>query len=247
MGIGNAPSGGEGVRGRSPHYPSWGSVTPWRTTTAQAPRTSSLPLMGIGNSAAAFGAIPHKDGTHYPSWGSVTRCCRRRRTSTRWSHYPSWGSVTPAGDGPRREIGDSLPLMGIGNEADIDGDEDVDWWDSHYPSWGSVTVRRRAQQKAPVFPHYPSWGSVTGRREQPHHRQGDTHYPSWGSVTGEVVGLAHGCFSNSLPLMGIGNRPGPGPGRLLARAHYPSWGSVTPALPAPRRDPGPLITPHGDR
>ena len=55
--------------------------------------------------------------------------------------------------------------------------------------------------------HYPSWGSETLRVMPGDSYSRISHYPSWGSETGHSRN-ALSSFSDSLPLMGIGNPSG---------------------------------------
>ena len=77
--------------------------------------TSSLPLMGIGNSRAPPSAAPAAP-SHYPSWGSETRKGPDEEGN-------NTELITPHGDRKPADLNafvanvwrSSLPLMGIGN------------------------------------------------------------------------------------------------------------------------------------
>ena len=160
MGIGNDHGCARDpvVTGRS-HYPSWGLetdgpvrpaphdlvlITPhgdWKPqcfANGTAAHSSSLPLMGIGNSIGrnryivARGVLitPHGDWKLGCDTRAMTRSCR--------THYPSWGLETHRQSSPSgSQSVHSLPLMGIGNDAGPS--PDTSRMQAHYPSWGLET------------------------------------------------------------------------------------------------------------
>ena len=198
--------------------------------------------MGIGNAAGGSRRPARSAPAHYPSWGLGTE---------------SIAEINPAAV-------TSLPLMGIGNQLPPVRDEPV--FHHSLPLMGIGNHRRPTRRPSWRSPHYPSWGLGTHQRRPnaaqhlllitPH---GDWEHPP---PPGQMIGT-----SNSLPLMGIGNRrtlPAP---RRPAPAHYPSWGLGTPTRRAPtapsrphypswglgttcppvaQQPRPPLITPHGD-
>ena len=118
-----------------PHYPSWGSKTRrrfWRKSTASR--------------------------SHYPSWGSKTIAGTRFRPCRRPAHYPSWGSKTGASLFFARRPANSLPLMGIENQAAPVA-----------PAGRAHLITPHGDRKRPArsptttssISHYPSWGSKT--------------------------------------------------------------------------------------
>ena len=224
MGIGNHGALPRGTWREASHYPSWGSGT--RRKSPDCWRTfRSLPLMGIGNSCGGarsrrrpFLITPHGDREH----GDEV---------ARWMianvSLPLMGIGNAATIGAATTAATcSLPLMGIGNPATRA--PNAVSLTTHYPSWGSGTGGdptgapqvppglitphgdrepvRGARSGAGFPAHYPSWGSGThtsGRRDRrrcglitPH---GDREHAPFLERRGEVV--------DSLPLMGIGNRP----------------------------------------
>ena len=118
-------------------------------------------------------------------------------------------------------LGDSLPLMGIGNSTCLRFDSGrprlITPHGDREPA-GAVRVYGTGQHL--ITPH----GDREPGCDSGHARLGGAHYPSWGSGT-------RSC-----------NRR---PGRTLP--HYPSWGSGTTAVQHATLMQSSLITPHGDR
>ena len=214
--------------GREPaaeaHYPSWGSGTSVSGVRPCQFSISSLPLMGIGNTAGT-GRSSRRSPPHYPSWGSGTDQPRIKVRQLRSS---------------------SLPLMGIGNFRLVNavirltdlitphGDRELCWmtWETafrqaHYPSWGSGTRRSFPGAFSPHLDLITPHGDREHSRPTARYVSRFTHYPSWGS--GTITTALHVLvrFSGSLPLMGIGNAVHPVLNPLLLETHYPSWGSGT--------------------
>ena len=160
---------------------------------------SSLPLMGIGNS--------NERGTTDKFTGLA--------------HYPSWGSETVLDRDGQNVIGNSLPLMGIGNGQVFQA---VGRRNVLITPHGDRKPAPRRIRCATRRTHYPSWGSETTWQPPSAHTEATSHYPSWGSETGRAKRISRTRWS-SLPLMGIGNK---------VTHHGAEPGFI-------------LITPHGDR
>ena len=192
------------------------------------PSGDSLPLMGIGNLDPLVLVTQRRQQAHYPSWGSETGHAGapapahpQRRPPA--AHYPSWGSETvavPLGECADVGGGNSLPLMGIGNNV---LPTDCAIFSTSLPLMGIGNRPSKGRPSILRQPHYPSWGSETaagiGRRQA-----ADPHYPSWGSET-RCTGRRPGCCA----------------------PHYPSWGSETSTASGIASARADLITPHGDR
>ncbi len=246
MGIGNTRTA-RAARWRSPaHYPSWGSGTKELQGQARGLTSSSLPLMGIGNSTPSA-PRPSRRPRSLPLMGIGNPGPHRARPGPGGAHYPSWGSGTAQATAVRSMLSET-----------------------HYPSWGSGTAEAAARATTRfrlITPHgdreRSSWEGSTPRSRT-------THYPSWGSGTGDLRGLhvpvdslitPHGDreleggpedgrlgLARSLPLMGIGNTCRFASVSTALTAHYPSWGSGTgPGQRVLQRRALDLITPHGDR
>ena len=151
---------------------------------------ASLPLMGIGNRRLS-GSPKAMGSTHYPSWGSGTQALADMGVS----------------------MLDSLPLMGIGNDASdiVPVDSPVD----SLPLMGIGNSQRVRVSPAAGMLSLPLMG--IGNRPAPlrYRRPRSPHYPSWGSGTRDELDPPDGRLPHSLPLMGIGNprRPKPMPSR----------------------------------
>ena len=168
--------------GRCSHYPSWGSET-YTAALADLAAVVSLPLMGIGNPAAA--AAGRRDSAaHYPSWGSETRYAPQ---------IPGGGApadlITPHGD--RKLIvppmstypPSSLPLMGIGT-----------WSAPCQPPRGRALITPHGDRKRGGRGAGRTLRSARTRLITPHgdrklavaavaSQRRAAHYPSWGSET----------------------------------------------------------------
>ena len=229
--------------GPAAHYPSWGLGTSARLNPSPL-NANSLPLMGIGNPARRFEAMPWLNcslplmgigngrplmGDDPPSTHSLPLMGIGNRAPCQRARRMLAVLITPHGDWEPThelrgtvEVGVSLPLMGIGNRVFSRPIPPVGW--THYPSWGLGTPSSAAWSRRPFRSHYPSWGLGTPRSRG---RGGPmpiliTPHGDWER---RDRGRPHPLSKASLPLMGIGNLPAP------------------PSPPAPLDD---LITPHGD-
>ena len=95
--------------------------------------------------------------------------------------------ITPHGDRERghrpvnelRDL-DSLPLMGIGNPA---GKEEDEQHEHLITPHGDRELSGVTTPDGKTPSHYPSWGSGTGASDGSGPRAAEAHYPSWGSGT----------------------------------------------------------------
>ena len=241
----------------------------------------SLPLMGIGNvvfpadsDGGSYLITPHGDWkprrrvrqvgqrrrnaliTPHGDWklGNRDDPCPTRATGGP-THYPSWGLETwpeeLAGRSPHPRC--SLPLMGIGNDADnlIEslvatgcslplmgiGNANApksrrarDGHGAHYPSWGLETFCRRRPCRGLVNPVLITPHGDWKRRSTPRAPGASrgsliTPHGDW-----KLTDLARSDPTQavSLPLMGIGNSsPERGWAETKSSTHYPSWGLET--------------------
>ena len=207
----------------------------------------SLPLMGIGNWDVL---VPGDDGTpalitpHGDRKHGWQRPVERRGSEL---ITPHGDRKRPTGFAMRMRPTSSLPLMGIGNPTNRLFPSSLAG--THYPSWGSETRPSGPAHCAGPSAHYPSWGSETRAASGDRRAPIGTHYPSWGSETSIVERIDTCRPLASLPLMGIGNLQGAGPGRATRPSFsLPLMGIGNPAY-ACRSCAGRqrLITPHGDR
>ena len=190
------------------------------SSSADVPRITSLPLMGIGNlerlDSPAWRNVlitPHGDWEHrnvavaHGGPALITPHGDWEQVADRAGREAPGELITPHGDWERKPGSPSnrispysLPLMGIGN---------------------SLTGEHLPRHAVLITPH-GDW--------ELHPRSEDDMNDT-----------------DSLPLMGIGNSPLPCRGDSRRRgAHYPSWGLGTPLHVLVEGRLQALITPHGD-
>ena len=231
------------------HYPSWGSETPAPPWTRRPRSPPSLPLMGIGNLAAACDWADDVCDLSLPLMG-IGNARRRRRDE----HLGAL--ITPHGD---RKLALPQPqIAAVHQLITPHGDRKP----AHHPAPGRrghgslitphgdrklqrpPTARRNRLASLPLMgignrapgplqgahrdlitPHGDRKPRPPVRRPPPAARP---HYPSWGSETHHSIRVPR-VASLSLPLMGIGNSSHPiRRSSFKPSTHYPSWGSETP-------------------
>ena len=182
------------------HYPSWGSGTASHPSCMHVAPSAHYPSWGSGTEEAAHDVAD--PATHYPSWGSGTLAHGvgrpqpfpelitphgDRELTTHIFDPPLAFLITPHGDRERghrpvnelRDL-DSLPLMGIGNPA---GKEEDEQHEHLITPHGDRELSGVTTPDGKTPSHYPSWGSGTGASDGSGPRAAEAHYPSWGSGT----------------------------------------------------------------
>ena len=201
MGIGNRPRTGRPTTSSGTHYPSWGSGT--RRPDGMTSRiVHSLPLMGIGNARKSPFNRP-RSGSHL-----TTPHGDRELDTTLHRGRDALNLTTPHGDrepiSPERlsiAMTRSLPLMGIGNQTT---ESTASVLSNSLPLMG-IGNRSGGLAARRLRPLTTPHGDRERRRPPSLPRpESRSHYPSWGS--GTLMDLSAALtFSDSLPLMGIGN------------------------------------------
>ena len=207
-----------------------GDRKPWFELLAERLARVSLPLMGIGNPAAARASAEHCPSASLPLMG-----IGNQRTI---EALQAWIAI-------------SLPLMGIGNHRRVVAGRGPAGGGGLITPHGDRKHRRRrgarrdgldtelitphgdrkpALSIGPAVPAHLGLITPHGDRKlgialAGHAAYSPAHYPSWGSETSSASGAVRPRRSYSLPLMGIGN---------LAAVVWAGQPEV-------------LITPHGDR